>query len=237
MAMVTRRFIFRPALSRWLMLAVLASTTLAVAGCGPSIYTLRQRGLTHYQADRYDRAKQAFERVIEHEPSDPAANYYLGLLALRNGEAEEARNHLEIARTLYEAQSDTPPHLPRLLDALAEAMFREGERRQVITFTEEAIDRFGTLRDYLRKAEYLARLGDHDSALTAYRSAIKIAEPGVATAHLALADFYESIGDRRRAIDTLKEAYRIAPDNARTADRLRAYGIVPGPTLLDSEDG
>jgi len=233
--MVTRRFIHRPALSRCLLLAMLLAAMLTVAGCGPSVYTLRQHGLRHYEADRYDQARRAFERVIEHEPSDPAANYHLGLLALRNDDASEARNHLEIAYTLYEPQASPPPHMPRLLDALAEAMYREGERRQVIAFTEQAIDRFGTLRDYLRKAEFLARLGDHDSALTAYRSAIEIAEPGDAAAHLALADFYESLGDRGRAINTLKRAYRVDPDNKRTADRLRAYGIVPGPTLPDAD--
>lgn len=206
-----------------------------LAGCAPSVYTLRQRGLAHYQAERYDQAKRAFERAVDREPSDPQANYYLGRLALHSGNVDEARNHLEIAYSLYEAEPVTPPHMPRLLDALAKTMYRQGEHRQVITFTEQAIERFGTLRDYLRKAEYLARIGDHDSALTAYRTAVEIAEPGDARPHLALADFYESIGDRQRAIDALKQAYRANPENQEAAERLRAYGIVPGPTLFESE--
>lgn len=217
--------------------ATLLTLVLAVAGCGPSVYSLRERGTVAYQAGRYDQAERNFERVVKHQPSDAMANYYLGLLALRDGEASEARNHLEIAYTLFEARPELPPEMPRLLDALAEAMFRQDEPRQLIAFTEQAIDRFGNLSDYLRKAEYLARLGDHDSALTAYRAAIEIAEAGDPRAYLALADFYESIGDRDKAVTALTNAYRADPEHQPTRDRLRAYGIVPGPTLLEAEGG
>lgn len=205
----------------------------ALAGCAPSVYTLRERGMNAYQAERYELAQRNFERVIEREPADAMANYYLGLLALKEDRANDARNHLEIAYTLFEAQPQMPPEMDRLLDALAEAMYRQGETRQLIAFTEQAINRSGKLSDYLRKAEYLMRLGDHDSALTAYRTAINIAEPGDPTAHLALADFYESLGDRGKALATLKRAYRVDPDHERTAERLRSYGVVPGPTLLE----
>ena len=143
-------------------------------------------------------------------------------VALLAGEAGEARNHLEIAYTLFEARPELPPEMRRLLDALAEAMFRQDEPRQLIAFTEQAIDRFGNLSDYLRKAEYLARLGDHDSALTAYRAAIEIAEAGDPRAYLALADFYESIGDRDKAVTALTNAYRADPEHQPTRDRLRA---------------
>jgi len=219
--------------SRVALAVALCIAAAGLSACGPSTYSLRERGIRAYQFDRYELARDSFERVVAVKPSDPEANYYLGLLALKDDKPSEARNHLEITYTLYEARTELPPEMPDLLDALAEAMYLEGERQQLIAFTDQAINRFGNLEDYLRKAEYLARLGDHDSALTAHRAAIEIADPGDPQAHHALADFYESLGDRDRALDVLKDAYAVAPENPTTAERLRSYGVVPGPTLID----
>ena len=72
--------------------------------------------------------------------------------------------------------------------------------------------------------------GDIDQAKLAYRKAAFFALPGDAEPFLTLADFYESIGDTANAVTALRHAYTVTPKDRQIHDRLRRYGIVPGPT-------
>jgi len=220
----------------------LAVMCMIAAGCQTPIHLLRDRGLRAY--DRTDKAlaEQHFQKIVDRRPADWQANYYLGRLALDAGDANDARVHLETAyavRTRHDIDPGAPPkHRPavhEIVDALAEALYRQGDHVRLIGFCDEAIDHFGQVRDYLRKAEYLQKLGDPDNTLVVLRQAARIAGPDDPTAHLALADFYQSMGWDDEALIALRRAYTIAPDNEQIGDRLRALGVVPGPTIKLSE--
>jgi tetratricopeptide (TPR) repeat protein len=88
---------------------------------------------------------------------------------------------------------------------------------------------YGGSNDFLRQANYLTKLGDMDQAKVAYQKAIHFAAQDDAEPWIAMAAFYELVGDKGNAIEALRHAHAINPANLSVADRLRHYGIVPGP--------
>jgi len=208
---------------------VLVAATLV--GCHTPTSVLRQRALDAYAAEDFSTAQLNFEQVANRIPTDWNANYHLGLIALEAGQPLRARTHLEAA---YAVRNEGPPSHPETFDiinALTEALFQEGDYPRLIGFSDEVIDQFGRVADYIRKADYLAKMGDHDAAIIAYKQAVKIAPPDDPAPYVALADFYDSLGDRSAAKLQLRYAYTIDPTDEKIANRLRAYGVVPGPTI------
>ena len=88
----------------------------------------------------------------------------------------------------------------------------------------------GMLASLEERIPTLMEQGDIDQTKLAYRKAALFAKPGNAEPFLTLTDFYESIGDTANAVTALRHAYTITPKDQQIHDRLRRYGIVPGPT-------
>lgn len=202
-----------------------------LAGCQTPTSVLRQRGMDAYRAADYPTAQSNFEQVVHRIPTDWNANYHLGLIALEAGQARRARTYLEAAYAVRNEGSPSHPETDDIINALAESLYQEGDYPRLIGFTDEVIDIFGRVKDYVRKADYLAKMGDHDAAIIAYKQAVRIAPPDDPSAYVALADFYDALGDRQAAILQLRHAYTIDPSDGKIADRLRAHGVVPGPTI------
>jgi len=203
-----------------------------LVGCHTPTPVLRQRGLDAYRVQDYEAARSNFQQVVHRNPSDWKANYHLGKIALADDKPLTARTYLEAA---YTVRNEGPPRHPEtfeIVDALAEALYQQGDYPRLIGFTEEVIDHFGRVTDYLRKADYLAQMGDHDAAIVVYKQAIKTGPADDPTPYVALADFYDAIGDREAAVLQLRYAYTIDPGDQAIADRLRAHGVVPGPTVM-----
>jgi tetratricopeptide (TPR) repeat protein len=209
----------------------LAAALLLAGGCQTPPHVLRERGLEDHRWGRYDQARQHFQKLHDQKPSDWMANYYLGVLALREGNIQQARNHLEVAYSLRGEGPPEHPQTPQIVDALAEALFRSGEQVQLVGFLNEAIRNYGTVRDYIRKGRYLQQMGDPDAALVTYRTAARIAGRNDAAPYVALADLYDQLGDREATVEHLRYAWWISPKDPQIAQRLEAHGIVPGPTV------
>lgn len=192
-------------------------------------------------------ARDQFEYCIERDATDWKSHYYLGAVLLDQGvDTSGARRHLEVANTIRETrpryaiaprmatvEKVVPfPSRGDILDKLAEAMYRENNPEQLFTFLRDITDRYGDTEDYTRMAIYLHKSGDHDSALVTYQKAIKVADADDAGPHVALAEFYDSVGARREALIQLRIAYGINPADLEVADAIRAHGMVPGPTVI-----
>ncbi|MBS0632734.1 MAG: tetratricopeptide repeat protein, partial [Verrucomicrobia bacterium] len=61
--------------------------------------------LALFQAKKYPEARAAFEQIAAASPDQAAAHYYLGVLATRRGDTDEAVAQLERATTLAPANS------------------------------------------------------------------------------------------------------------------------------------
>lgn len=212
-----------------LLLATMLAIPIATTGCESNSY-LRMVGHNALNDGDLDRAESALRQAVGQDPTDWLAHYRLGLVMLGKDKPLDAQLSLEHALELRHNQ----PQTPRILDALAEALYRQGDRDRLIVVLDNACDNYGTSADFMRQGKYLALTGDADGAALAYRKAARFAKPGNPDAYLAMADLFESLGDRTRAIDSLHDAYRTAPKNREVDKRLRGYDIVPGPTMVEA---
>ena len=207
--------------------AVGAAFLAVLTGCEVDNSILRQRGIVALQQDDQSKAFDAFSRAIRQDATDWRAHYQLGKILLERDQPLDAQLAFEKARGLRSAHPETA----RIVDYQAEAVFRQGRHDSLRALLADAATTFGATHDFLRQGEYLTRIGEIDGARVAYIKAAQFADPDDASPYVKAAEFYEQIGDSVKAVAAWRRAYYIAPDNTAVADKLRQYGIVPGPTL------
>ena len=199
---------------------------LLVAGCQSSSPLLRKQARDALHDGQLDVAYERLDRAVSQKPTDSKAIYLLGKVLLERGQPLDAQYALEKALAL----NPDGPETPQILDDLAEAIFRQDKYDLLAARLQDATKQYGKTKEFRRQGDYLARMGDVDGAVLAYRKAARFAKDDP-SANLALADLYESIGDRQRALEQLYLAYQVEPGNPRINHRLRTYGLIPGPTM------
>jgi tetratricopeptide (TPR) repeat protein len=236
-------------------LLCLISAALASTGCVQELPNdaLRVKAYDAYRAGDVELARQRFEDCVAKDATDVKSHYYLGRLALDklDNASGYARRHLEIANTINNsktvrrtvaetgsAATAVPyPTTAEIADALAEALYRQNNPPQLFGFLQEQVDTHGTVHDYLRQAHYLRLLGDPDGARTAIIKAIKNREPKDPLPYIELGDLYAEVGNKAEAITAYRKAFYIYPTEPGLGTKLRALGVVPGPTVgLQPED-
>ena len=213
---------------RTVTMLTLVGLLVLLAGC--SAGQERYRGLKAFDRGSYAEARPLLEKAVSRNDADWLVHYRLGQILLAENDPVRAQSHLELALAVRGEGLPQEPETPDIIDALAEAMYQQGDYPKLMGFCDEMSRRYGTPRDHMRKGALLARMGDHDSALVAYIKAVKIAKAGDAEPYVALADFYESVGKKDDAVLMLRRAHGIEPRDLVIADRLRGHGVVPGPT-------
>ena len=204
--------------------AVAASCLLALGGCESNAF-LRKQAMDAVRAHEFAQAELRLHRAIERDPTDWRAHHLMGTVLLRSGRPLEAQHALEQAL----AQRAIEPEATAIRDELAEAVFRQGDHHGLARMLREATAARGTSYDFRRQGRYLGRIGDVDNAVVAFRKAARFA-PGDPRPYQELADVYEATGNSQGAIDALRRGLGVEPDSRQIAGRLRAYGVVPGPT-------
>ncbi len=208
----------------WLPLAAV----LVFTGCDTqSKPILRQSGWEAIQEGRWEQADTDLTQALQADPADWRANFLLGKVRLHQGRPLAAQLLLEQAMTLH----PRGPESGQILDAMAESLYDQGQKAALTEFLDRTAQQRKGVEDFLRQAKYLAKLGDPDGALKAYRMGCEFAPKTDPTPYLALADYYQSLGDTPRAIKALRYAYYIEPHDPGLNDKLRALGVVPGPTF------
>lgn len=202
---------------------LLAASVLMSIGCVPA-HRHRTNGVEALRSGNLERAQREFDAAEAKDPEHWETQYLRGLLALRKDQPSEARILLERSYALAPDQ----PQTPRILDALARALFQSGDTAALVSLLNQTATQRATSPDFLRKAEYLARIGDPDGAVVAYRTAVRLS-PGDPAVYEALIGYYESINNTAGAIRALRQLHGLRPEDPGVAERLRAYGIVPGP--------
>jgi tetratricopeptide (TPR) repeat protein len=90
----------RAALARGDYLGAAAYFEAALAASPERLDALAGLGLARYKAGAWDEARDLLGRVVTRAPAHPDARLYLGLAALRLGDAGEAETHLGAFRRL-----------------------------------------------------------------------------------------------------------------------------------------
>ncbi|WP_428386695.1 tetratricopeptide repeat protein [Mucisphaera sp.] len=212
---------------RNLSLAALLALTPTLPGCVTSTM-LREKGQAAQARGDHEAAIDFYLEGLQKNPADHRARFHLGEAYLATNQPLEAQLQFE---RVYAARPNDELLTPRVLDRLAEAIYQQDRPLDLFQMLEETAEARGTSRAYLRQADYLVKIGDHDQAAIAYKIAARFAEPGDPTPYLKAAAFYESIGDPANTALNLRYAIYVDPDNPTINPWFRKLGIVPGPTL------
>lgn len=212
-----------------LLLGLCMCLPLLATGCKTAV-NLRDEGVLAMNRGQNDLALDKLTQAVRKDPSSARTHYQLGRAYLALDRNIEAQYELEKA---YAIRPNDPELTPGILDNLAEALLRQDETASLVAFLDKhAVN--GTTRDFLRQGKYLAKAGDPDAARVAFRKATYFADPKDPEPYIAIADFYTSIGDQPNAVTSLRYANYVAPGNLDAAERLRQFGIVPGPTITEA---
>lgn len=203
---------------------VLLGAVGGIVGCQRPIDSIRTQGDSLFKQGDYAEAADAYAQITDRYPGDWEGQYRLGLCRLELGEAFAARRALEIAHSRRPSDS-------KIADALAEAMYQEGDETGLFAFLRERAESMQSVEAYRRLARFSIELSDPDSARVALETAIRLDGARTVEPYLDAAGFAERLGDVDQALYRLRQAYRINPRDQRVQRRLRALGEVPGPTI------
>jgi len=207
----------------WMFLGVIS---LSLLGCHMTNPTLREKAYQAKRQGNIPRAVELYNKALSQNPADWRALERLADIRFGQQNWMDAQHGYEYVISLRPDST----RVSRWLDQVAQCLFEQGRSGALRDMLRNANEQYGNSVDFLRQANYLTKLGDVDQAKVAYQKATHFAPEGDAEPYIAMAAFYELIGDKGNAISQLRLAHSIAPENTSIADRLRHYGIVPGPT-------
>lgn len=130
-----------------------------------------QIGAAQEEAGRWDLARPALERAVAMAPDQPLALNYLGYLLA------DRREDIDRALTLLEKAYALAPREPSIIDSLAWAYYRRGERDKALPLLETAArgaPANGDISDHLGDAYWAA--GRYFEARYAWRAAYELAD-------------------------------------------------------------
>ncbi|HLO40344.1 MAG TPA: tetratricopeptide repeat protein [Phycisphaerales bacterium] len=208
------------------LLAVVGLSTLAAcSGSGNRpLHAMRADGDRGFDVGDYATAADHYQQYVDVKPSDADIRYKLGRSYLELGRYADARQNLQVA---YDLKPDTEEYI----DAYAESLMRSGEKEQLFAFLTKVVNERGKASDYLRQGEYGMQIGNADDAVAALLTAAKLDGGVNARFQIALAKFYQQVGDNAKETERLRMAYFLAPNNAHVRERAAALGQVLGPTF------
>lgn len=211
---------------RYTLLILAAFISVSGASCTGvrPTHLIRRDAEFQYAHARFEEATAGYQELVDRNPGDWQAQYWLGVCLLETGAPSDARLALEQAHSLK-------PGREEVADALAEAMFQTGAENELFAFLREQADQSRSTRAYLNLARYSVELGDLDSASIATLTAIEIDEGRSVEPYLARAALAARLGNSSEVVRRLRQAYGINPYDQRISDKLREYGEIPGPTF------
>ncbi|MEM8836426.1 MAG: hypothetical protein AAGD00_11495 [Planctomycetota bacterium] len=210
-----------------LVLSLGLAAMLLLAGCQTARPTERviARGEVHEQDGDLEAAIAEYRSVIDERPGSRSGRFSLGRALVKAGEPLEAREHLEFAHALR-------PTDDAVTEWLLRSMVESGDAEAAIMLSRSRVDDDpSSVARWIQYGDVLQGSGDDDLAEQAYLTASRASGGESIDAHVALASFYERLGDRPKAVQRLRMAYWLDRDSAEVRERLESLGEVVGPTL------
>ena len=220
---LARHVFSRTALAPCLFLA-LCVLLAPLAGCNRQareIVGLINDAVTLIEQGNSIQARGKLQTVLELDPADPDANYYLGVLRLRDGDPADAvplltrsiagdplrpSAHYDLAQAHYEMGADKAA----------------GEALQAL-FKLDA----GDPRGHTLAARLAMRANSRPARDRELRAAIE-GDPGHAPAYLLLSELYTEVGAYKDALDVLNEGLKFCPDDVALQESLGLAWLAVG---------
>jgi len=211
---------------RLLLALSLVLMALNLGGCNMqrSLLAVRQSGDAHFARAEYTEAQYDYEEYLTRSPARPEVHYMLGRTYLAQGRTGPAREQLLLAYRLRPEDDDIFPNICEGL--YADKQYDELNR----LLRSRTIDR-GRMQDWLLLAEYSQRQGDMDEAQRALLTAARVDNGQSVEPQLGLAKIYMAAGDNTRAIERLRMAYFVQPQNGEIATLATQMGEIVGPSF------
>ena len=157
----------------------------------------------------WSQAIQAYSKAIQQIPDDGEAHIHLGLALLKSGRLDDA---LKVYKRAHQLSPDDPTPLEKGADVL---------------------ERMGRLREaaqqYISVADVYLSLRDLDKAIGNWERATQLSS-GLITIHARLAQAYERVGEKKRA---LREYLTLAFNFQRAGDTNKAIKAVERALRID----
>lgn len=188
------------------------------------VVAIMESGENAMRAKDYELAKSEFADAVNRDPGYPRARYMLGNAYLALNEPAKAREQMEVALA---ADVDNEDYY----SGLCKALYEDKKLDELFRLLRQRASEHGSVSDYMLLAYYSRRSGDADEAHNAYLTAARLDQGRSLAPQLALADFYDSIGNKPEASRRLRMAYFIDSTNPEVNRRLVAFGHRLGPGL------
>ncbi len=197
-----------------------------IAGCGPSTKDLRQMGIRQYRDRQHIESMALLRQVLEEDPDDAQANYYMGLnyrrwaeRQLREGDTTGAIEELDTAIMYFTQAIKSWPNYMAAISAKNETLETRGKYEEAIHVSKRAtkVNR-GEYEHFVVLGNEYRERGDYDNALRCYKTSLAIQEN--AEAYAALGKLYTQVGNRDLAIDAYRRAYEMDPTKQQVAQAL-----------------
>lgn len=181
----------------------------------------------------YDKAAAALRRLQGSPQVDQAQLHYLGgIIERRRGDPAAAAAELRRSLALRGSSSDVLAELGGCLGEL-------GEREQAVRILQEALwfgkfTRYAPWQLYLQIGALYEQDEDSEKAEEAYRQAQALGAGSPSLLKVAEIRFVK--GDKRQAVDLLRNAYKKDPENPAVREKLASYLLVNVNRSIDKKD-
>lgn len=182
-------------------------------------------GLCRYKLGQIDKAKQAFQRVLQLDPENSDALVALGILDLQTSEASNIRTGMEKMQRAF----DIYPYCATSLNYLANHFFFTGQHFLVEQLTETAlaVTTHGPTKShsYYNLARSYHSKGDHEKAGMYYMASVKESNKPqeFVLPYYGLGQVQLKLGDLRSALSNFEKVLEVHPENC---DTLKALGHI-----------
>ncbi|KAK3040389.1 hypothetical protein RJ639_026794 [Escallonia herrerae] len=182
-------------------------------------------GLCRYKLGQYEKAKQAFHRVLQANPENVEALVALGILDLHRNDAADIRKGMEKMQRAFEIY----PYCATSLNYLANHFFFTGQHFLVEQLTETAlaVTNHGPTKShsYYNLARSYHSKGDYEKAGLYYMASVKeINKPQeFVLPYYGLGQVQLKLGDFRSSLSNFEKVLEVYPENCET---LKALGHI-----------
>ncbi|KAG6539208.1 protein CTR9 homolog isoform X2 [Zingiber officinale] len=182
-------------------------------------------GFCRYKLGQFEKARQAFQRVLQLDPENIEALVALGVMDLQTNEAGGIRKGMEKMQKTFEIH----PYCPVALNYLANHFFFTGQHFLVEQLTETAlvVSNHGLMKahSFYNLARSYHSKGDYEKALRFYMLSVKeINKPQeFVLPYYGLGQVQLKLGDFRSSLSSFEKVLEVYPENC---ESLKAIGHI-----------
>lgn len=186
---------------------------------------------------RVEEAAGAYRNATQQNPAAYESFFKLGQAYQQLGREQQALQSFRAAVDVAPTSRLAPDVVFRekAVNGLAQCVAKSASRDAEMNASIEKANKSGKPIDWYVVARSYVAAGDADNAIDAYDRAMLAANSQDPQIAKSFGLYLATIGQTKRAEATLQKAYQLDPTDAEVNEALRKIGVVPGPSLLETD--